>query len=68
MITTRPTETIILMGGPCSGQTTEVYAGTTVVTVYGADGVPYAYVRTEVTSDDDPASSYRVYRRRGPED
>lgn len=56
------------MGGPCSGQTTEVYAGTTVVTVYGADGVPYAYVRTEVTSDDDPASSYRVYRRRGPED
>lgn len=65
MTDARPTEHAILMGGPCSGQTLEVYAGTTTITAYDPEGIPCPYVRTELVSDGDGdgTASYRVYRQ-----
>ena len=71
MLTVAPTtkiETVVLMGGPCSGQTQQVPGDCRVITAFDAAGHAYEYVRTELTVDaDDGAPDWVVFRRAAPE-
>lgn len=58
----RPTEHVVLMGGPCSGQTHRVRPGTPTLTAHDPDGGAATYVRTDLTTDDGD-TPYRVYRQ-----
>lgn len=59
-------QTIILMGGPCSGQTLLVPADSAVITVHDAAGDAHEYVRTALTVEADDGPPWTVFRRADP--
>ena len=59
-------ETIILMGGPCSGQTLAVPADSAVITAHDAVGDSHEYVRTALIVDGDDGRPWTVFRRAEP--
>ena len=62
------TETVVLMGGPCSGQTQTVPRDCAVITALDPAGDAHEYVRTDLTVDaDDGGPDWVVFRRAAPE-
>lgn len=62
------TEMVVLMGGPCSGQTQQVPGDCMVITAFDSAGNAHEYVRTELTVDaDDGGPDWVVFRRAAPE-
>ena len=58
------TQTIVLMGGPCSGQTLVVPADCAVITAYDDAGRAHEYVRTELgVTPDDGGPPWVIFRR-----
>lgn len=61
------TKTVILMGGPCSGQTHAVPVDCAAITAVDAAGGVHEYVKTDVTVDaDDGGPAWVVFRRAAP--
>lgn len=58
------TRKIVLMGGPCSGQTHRVVSDSTAIVAHDAAGHAHTYVRTGLSVDVDDGARWDVFRRR----
>jgi hypothetical protein len=62
------TQTVVLMGGPCSGHMQAVDRDCTELTAVDRTGAAHVHVRTELTVDaDDGGPAWVVFRRAAPE-
>ena len=61
------TITVVLMGGPCSGQTQVVPPDCKVITAVDHAGGAHEYMRTDLTVDpEDGGPDWVVFRRSAP--